>query len=385
MSEEAKARLLEVLGELRQKINQRQNPTLRELFRFTLDFREELDYGVEIEFERCDGLSNKRSRAHWEELFEENLEDWLYVNVPGISRQAANYFCRNMHGSVENFIQQFTSADYETEIERLEEQYSSDDFADVNGWKTTEESTNGIIAEYVTEDGSGFRDTMERVITLFHDAGDFVIPYNGSCHVHINFRGMEHNLSENSALHGCILWELSQLQELFPSCLKSRFELFEHKYFCFDGTSQQKMTCVRSHPQGTLEFRLWGAADDTEDVERFLEISCAAFLLGYLRFSEGRYNKEIFWDYDKSKLFRSQFRDSMLSGNPLEECEIVPFPGCTDVWGGMLFTIASGLAFGGQYPDIEEHVVNYRSPRALSFGYMERIGRLSSLDRQYGV
>lgn len=374
MSEDAKNRLLEVLGELRQKINNRSFPTNRELFRFALDFREELDYGVEIEFERCDGLTNERPREYWEELFAENLEDWLLVNVPGMNRQAASYFHRNIHGSVEDFIQQFTAADYETEIERLEEQNSSDDFADVKGWKTTEESTQGIIVEYVTEDGSGFHDTLERVNTLFHDAGNFVIPYNGSCHVHINFRGMEHNLSENSALHGCILWELSQLQELFPSCLKSRFELFEHKYFCFDNSSQQKMTCVRSHPQGTLEFRLWGAADDTEDVERFLELSCAAFLLGYLRFSEGRYDREIFRDCDKAKLFRSQFRDSMLSGNPLEECEIDPFPGCADVWGGMLFTIASGLALGGEYPGIEEQIVNCRSPRALSFGYMERAG-----------
>ena len=374
MSEHAKSRLLEVLGELRQKINNRSYPTNRELLRFALDFREDLDYGLEIEFERCDGLTTERPRECWEELFEENLEDWLYVNVPGMTRQVASYFCRNMYGSVEDFIQQYTSADYNTEIERLESKNSSDDFAEVDGWKTTEESTTGIIVEYATEDGSGFRDTIERVNTLFNDAGNFVIPYNGSCHVHLNFRGMEHNLSENSALHGCILWELSQLQELFPSCLKSRFELYEHRYFCFDATAQQKMTCVRSHPQGTLEFRLWGAADDTEDVERFLEISCAAFLLGYLRFSEGRYDREIFRDCDKSKLFRSQFGDSMLSGNPLEECEINPFPGCTDVWGGLLPIFASSLARGGEYPEIEERVINYRSPRAMSFGYMERAG-----------
>ena len=95
---------------------------------------------------------------------------------------------------------------------------------------------------------------------------------------------------------------------------------------------------------------MWGSAADADDIEAFLKISAAAFLLGYLRFAQRRYNPAFLNDTAAVKLFRSQFRSAMLEDNPLEECEITGILPEKSVWD----IIGSGIGYGGEFPPSSE-------------------------------
>jgi hypothetical protein len=342
----------DILSNLASDIVHYKPETPGDFFRLACKERNSLHYGIEMEFAKCTGLQGEvRTREEWEEVFADNFQEWLLDAIPGMSAQTAKFFANNLYGDVETFVDKFTPWQYTNVLDEFIEQNRSDeeDFADVSGWEHSEDATEGIVREYRTEEPNKFYDTLDYVSHLLDQAGEWEIPHNGSCHVHISVPGMRHSLTEASALHCCILWELSQLRSLFPSCLEERFRENE-RYFKFDASPGTKFSCVHSHPQGSIEFRLWGAAKSVHDVEWFLKISAAAFLLGYLRFAQRRYNDELGHDMRAIKLFRSQFRSAILEENPLEESEIFKTPEACEreIWE----TIAGGICYGGEFPPV---------------------------------
>lgn len=347
----------EILQNLASDIAHYKPETPGDFFRLACKERNSLLYGIEIEFSECSGLCNAKSREEWEEDFSDNFFSWLMENIPGMTTQTARFFNNNLHGSIEDFIDQYTPWTYTDVIDRFIGDADNGEFLEVSGWSNKEEATSGIVREYVTDSPENFDDTLANVETLFDSAGDWTIPPNGSCHIHVSVPGMKHSLSEVSALHCCILHELSQFSDLFPSCLQERWEECEN-YFSFLASPGTKMSCVHSHRQGTLEFRLWGAAEDTEDVSMFLKISCAAFLLGNLRFYQGRYDSSLAVSSQATKRFRDRFRDAMLTGISLEECEIHNPPisaNCPQIWD----LIGNGVSRGVEYSSLEPYKADY--------------------------
>ena len=296
------------------------------------DVASDLWYGVEIEFADAGDLGVPDDCPYDEDFAEESLnESALYVlasRLPGgdtqQGRRIAGGILDNM--SLEEAINGCTEFHWsdlvEWELESLQDGWEGDggSFDDVSGWEHCEDGTSGIVQEYKTDSPRSLNTTVERLHRLFDRAGDDCeVPNNGSCHVHVSIPGCEHMASENSRLHACILFELSQLVGEFPSKLWGRINSqYEDRFFALNEQCQSKFTAVHCHSQGTWEFRLFGGLDDADDCATCVSIAGRAMLAGYARFRAGNYAIENIGE------FREAFREAILAEKPMPVSAIEP-------------------------------------------------------------
>jgi len=280
---------------------------------------DDLNYGVEIEFSDAGNLHNEGSPAYDEDTAEqclnENAEDWV-ENHLGCGSQAARELLR--HGSFEDFINGFTRYSWNDmvsqEMDSLNEnsESSEESYEDVRGWDHEEDGTRGIVQEYQSHVGN-LETTVSRVESLFSLAGSGRrVPLNGSCHIHVSIPGSNHSATDQSLLHCCLIFELSQRISDLPSIVRDRMrDIGAQMYFRFNALPTTKFSAIHIHHQGTWEFRLFGGMRQAPDIETCLRIAGDVFLAGYRRFLAGSY------DIQDPAAFRERFAESMELGIPM--------------------------------------------------------------------
>ena len=288
---------------------------------------DDLNYGVEIEFSDAGNLLNEGSPAYDEDAAEsalnDNAEDWLesYLNC---GHQVARELLR--HGSLEDFVDGFTRYSWSdmvtSEMEAMNENCeSSEGFDDVMGWDHEDDATRGIVQEYQSHVGN-FETTCARVASLFAAAGNRRdVPLNGSCHIHVSVPGSQHSATDQSLLHCCLIYELSQQIDLFPSIVRERMaDIGAQMYFKTNALPTTKFSAVHIHQQGSWEFRLFGGMREKSDIETCLAIAGRAFLAGYRRFIAGDFT------ISNPGEFRQRFADAMAAGIPMMMTEPAMIP-----------------------------------------------------------
>ncbi len=321
-----------------------------------------LQYGVEIEFSnagnlgcpqsvsdeqchdyvQCMGIED-RLTALWssDRRFRamSGIDVWD-CNVQRVLRIVAGIVESNSGLDYEDSVNQLTSASYDNLVSdaetTLSEQLESDEFESIDGWENKDDSTSGIVQEYATESPTDFSGLREHIRRLFRCAGDNRhVPINGSNHVHVSIPGVKHQVSSDSKLHCCILFELAKLCHTsdFPTQLLSRWVSHEN-YFNFDNGPSTKFTAVHCHPQGTWEFRLWGGLQCTEDIMQVVELSGLAIVRGYKRYLSGDYR------IDNVQEYRHNFAEYMRGLASNENVEL----GSIDVNPNIMEAIGYGSA-----------------------------------------
>lgn len=299
----------------------------------------ELYFGIEIEFADAGGLSTGSSECPYtEDDAAERLNDSAADTLAGLFGEhdsSAYRIYRTMlrHSDLETIVDTCTHATWsdvvDGELDSMREGWSPDDddegFEDVSGWNHGPDGTSGIVVEYRTDHPCNYETMKKRVKDLFAQAGDCEVPTNGSCHVHVSVPGVKHQTSDDdSLLHCCILFELSQLVNEFPECVHDRISDGD-RYFGLSNTPREKFSCVHFHSQGSIEFRLFGHCDNSRDALECVRIAGTAFLRGYARFFAGAYEvKDV-------REFRSAFALSITEKEPLLSSVILPFMPMADV------------------------------------------------------
>ena len=291
----------------------------------TIDFLKtgtvaELRYGVEIEFSDAGNLAQECGPRYCsddaEQSLNDNAEDWLQSHL-GCTYQVAREMLR--HGTLEDFIDGFTSWSWssfvESECDSMNENsdYSEDtEFSDVSGWSHCEDGTSGIVREYQSDVGN-LEETVENVETLFDEAGRHcVVPLNGSCHIHVSIPGSKHSATNESELHCCLLFELSQRIGRFPQTVRDRMKTERARtYFEFNARCTSKFTTIHLHNLGTWEFRIFGHMTDPREIETCLNIAGETFLAAYRRFNRRDYA------IASADEFRTMFAECMETGVPM--------------------------------------------------------------------
>ena len=288
----------------------------------------DLNYGIEIEFSNAGNLLNEGTPAYDEDAAEsclnDNAEEWIESHL-GCGHQAARELLR--HGSLEDFINGFTRYTWDNmvsqEMDSLNENSDASEagFEDVMGWDHEEEGTRGIVQEYQSHVGN-LETTCARVSSLFAAAGNRrEVPLNGSCHVHVSVPGSRHSATDQSLLHCCLIYELSQQIDLFPAIVRERMEnIGAQMYFRTNALPTTKFSAVHIHQQGTWEFRIFGGMRQKSDIETCLAIAGRTFLAGYRRFLAGEYTIS-----DPGE-FRQRFADAMAAGVPMMMVEPAMMP-----------------------------------------------------------
>jgi len=292
---------------------------------------EELNYGIEIEFSNAGNLANESGPQYDEDDAESSLNDnavdWI-ENFLGCTSSIARELMR--HGSLEDFINGFTRYSWSSfvsdELDSMNENSDSEPaYDDIDGWNHEEDATSGIVQEYQSKVGT-LSKTMERVQWLFKCAGsECKVPLNGSCHIHVSIPGSAHSATNESALHCCLLYELSQHIKEFPEAVIERLNSARARaYFEFSARCTQKFSAIHMHHQGTWEFRLFGHMDDPADIETCLNIAGKAFLSGYKRFASESYS------IPSAAEFRNHFSECMELGvaMPVASIEELEMIGC---------------------------------------------------------
>jgi hypothetical protein len=287
-----------------------------------------LNYGVEIEFSDAGNLLNEGSPAYDEDAAEsclnENAEDWVQNHL-GCGHQVAREMLR--HGSLEDFVNGFTRYSWSDmvseEMAPMNENNENNEagYEDVMGWDHEEDGTRGIVQEYQSHVGN-LETTCMRVASLMAEAGNRRrVPLNGSCHIHVSVPGSRHSATDQSLLHCCLIFELSQQIDLFPSIVRERMDdIGAQIYFRTSALPTTKFSAVHIHQQGTWEFRIFGGMREKSDIETCLGIAGRTFLAGYRRFLAGE-----FVISDPSE-FRQRFADAMAIGVPMMMTEPALFP-----------------------------------------------------------
>jgi hypothetical protein len=261
-------------------------------------------YGVEIEFSECGDLSNGSNECPYTEddaaCSLNHQGSYLLLSCWGCrytddTRLIADTVLNNA-GSLESAINNATNTHWsdlvDNELESMQSAWEPDDdsfgFRDVDGWEHCEDGTSGIVQEYKTDSPCDQGDLISRVEHLLGEAGDeCCVPLNGSCHIHVSIPGCKHTATHESELHACVLWELSQRVSEFPERVMERL-LKDSSYFRLDNNPQDKYSAVHFHHQGTVEFRLFGAMNDPDDIAVCVRIAGESFIRGYHRFTENR-------------------------------------------------------------------------------------------------
>lgn len=299
-----------------------------------------LYYGIEIEFSDAGELATGSTECPYtEDDAISNLNDSaseVLANIFGEHGSEAYRIYREMlrHADLETIIDSCTSQCWsdvvQDELDRMCEGWEPDsdddgEFRDVDGWNHGPDGTSGIVVEYRTDHPCGYEEMRERVNELFALAGDCEVPTSGSCHVHVSVPGVKHQTSgDDSLLHCCILFELSQLVGEFPACVHRRIKASD-RYFMLDNNPRDKYSAVHFHSQGSIEFRLFGHCSDAEDALKCVRIAGIAFLRGYARYFAHAYEIK-----DVSE-FRTMFAESIRTKTPLLSSVILPFMPMSDI------------------------------------------------------
>ena len=277
---------------------------------------DDLNYGVEIEFSDAGNLFREGVAPYdedsAEEMLNENAQDWI-ENHLGCGAQAARELLR--HGSLQEFIDGFTRYSWSNmvsnEMDSLNESCESsvEGYEDVRGWDHEEDGTRGIVQEYQSHVGN-LETTCARVSELFAESGNQrKVPLNGSCHIHVSVPGSRHEATDQSLLHCCLIYELSQQIDSFPAIVRERMDdIGAQVYFRLDALPTTKFSAVHIHQQGTWEFRIFGGMSELAPITTCLAIAGRAFLAGYRRFLSGEYTI-----LDPSD-FRNRFAQAMAAG-----------------------------------------------------------------------
>ena len=310
-----------------------------------------LHYGVEIEFSNAGDLANVqvvtdeqcREHVHNVHIQERLVDLWsrdrrfrcIYTiniwdaHIQTALRAIADIVDSNSGLDYEDSVNQLTSGDYNTLVsnanDTLVSELESDSFDSVCGWENKEDSTSGIVQEYATETPTDYNGLEEHVRTLFRRAGgNRNVPSNGSNHIHVSIPGVRHQVSQDSKLHCCILFELAKLcgESDFPERLLCRWVNHEN-YFNFEANPGTKFSAVHCHPQGSWEFRLWGGMSCTSDIMHVVEISGLAIVRGYKRYYAGDYRvdnvveyRHLFADYMRGLANNENVELSSVDVNP---------------------------------------------------------------------
>ena len=304
-----------------------------------------LNYGIEIEFSELGGLSGPGECPYEESDAEERLNDNAIDTLANVfgEHHASAYSvyrqmlrCTDLETIVESCSPHSWSSLVDDELDSMRESWESEDengYFEVDGWSHCPDGTASIEQEYKTDHPCNLEQMTERVKTLFRIAGgDAHVPLDGSCHVHVSVPGVSHRTNtsdgDNSYLHCCILYELAAQAENIPRCVYDRIDNDSH-WFCLDGGPNEKYTAVRFHPQGSIEFRLFGHTNSARDALQCVHIAGTAFLRGYLRYFSKQYDIE-----DVSE-FRDKFKAAIESGEPMSSDDIAPYMPMTGVLSAM--------------------------------------------------
>ena len=279
-----------------------------------------LKYGIEIEFSKCPGLINEpededtiRQRAM--ECMADDMTETARVAInrhiinglPCHNRDVANAVARiaeslaNAASSLEDL---YAALDLSNDLDDDADQYASNNgmnentdatFDDVTGWTHCDDGTPGILQEYQLDGPMYYHDAVLCVDRLFDSASlrydGHHVPVNGSCHIHISLDGVKHTVADDSMLHACIVWALFDMYDSFPECVQERMcSNNANRYFMPHYPPHTKFSAVHNHRLGTFEFRLFGHVNDTETVERCMQIAASAFIRGYYMFKCGQQN-----------------------------------------------------------------------------------------------
>ena len=332
---------------------------------------EELYYGVEIEFSDAGDLGREEC-PYDEDSAAESLNDQgadLLAHLFGESDNSAYRVYREMlrHSSLEDIIDSCTRHSWSTlvdnELEAMRENWEcngdSGEFRDVSGWEHCEDGTSGIVQEYKTSHPCRYAEMRTRIQRLFDEAGSFHVPKNGSCHVHVSLPGVKHQTNtsdgDTSYLHCCILYELSQCAGLIPECVYDRIDHDSHWFELNEGPNT-KYTAVRFHPQGSIEFRLFGHCNSTSEAMECVKVAGIAFLRGYARYFAKAYEiKDV-------REFRDAFKDAIEQRQPMLSSLIQTFMPMADILCASVSRVYGNCEESAVSQGILNWVDEYRNP-----------------------
>lgn len=121
-----------------------------------------------------------------------------------------------------------------------------------------DQSVNG--PEIRTRGGLSVQSFMKALKSVVSEELD--VDEGCSFHIHLSIPGVRHSYGRN--LQAAIMdYFLSNISRL-PECVRTRLESEAVRFFEFH-LSQEKFRFVHWHPQGTIEFRLFGNVDNYKD------------------------------------------------------------------------------------------------------------------------
>lgn len=149
----------------------------------------------------------------------------------------------------------------------------------------SDQSVSGV--ELRTMGGLGqdaFKGSIESILESIEDSEHY-IDKDCSAHMHIKLGDIKHYYG-NGKLHGAIMEYLAFSFDRLPVPVQDRLKCGGNRWIkpnCHDS----KYTWVRFHPQGTIEFRLFGNLSELEDILTCQKIALEALAYGYqVRFGD---------------------------------------------------------------------------------------------------
>lgn len=267
---------------------------------------DQVTWGIELEFDSWGDFSEDKefdSEGAWEHASEVLAND-LPQTINLASRAVRGWGqggCAAMSAASqvieyetnEEFLEYF-GIDWDHVVNRLVDQYRDDD--DNEYWNHgtlipgvdvgRDGSVNG--PECRTKGPMSSESLREAVRGIFRASGDAEVNTGCSAHIHVKVADIAHRMDTNSLLYQCLMFALTDSIEEWPDSQMERIRCSEARQWFRPNTDapNRKYSPVFCHPQGTMEFRLWGNAKGERETMKRVEFTLRAIIEGYTAFAE---------------------------------------------------------------------------------------------------
>lgn len=156
-----------------------------------------------------------------------------------------------------------------------------------NSELVVEEDQSVSGREIRTDKGETYDDLMTLSSEIFEaiEASNHYIDSDCSCHLHIQLGDIKHYFGDGN-LQGAMMEYFAFNLDRLPASVKKRLEGGGNRWIN-PYLSHDKFRWVHFHPQGTIEFRLFGNIDNQEDLKVCIELALESLAYGYqVRFGD---------------------------------------------------------------------------------------------------
>jgi hypothetical protein len=273
-------------------------------------------FGVEIEFQ-AENSSNKEAEI---ESYCENADPLDYIGEYDLSsewnkidnswRIIAALWAGYDEGDFEDFLDRnnWFTCSYEDVMDRIRE--SAEEYINENCEchdicteyeLVDDQSVSG--GEVRTRGGVSFDELIVASDHILDDieSGGGEIDDECSAHIHVKLGDIHHRFGEGN-LHRHIMEYLVLHREELPERVLSRLAGGGNRWIVPSVTHNDKYQWVHFHRQGTIEFRLFGNIDDSDDIETCARLAVAALAYAYeqlIERGEFQLTKEYITEFSK--------------------------------------------------------------------------------------